>query len=210
MRVVLATANPGKVAELSRILDGLPIELVTAGELGVELPEETGSTYEANALLKAEAVARATGMVAVADDSGLEVDALGGAPGVSSAHYAGPDADDEANNRRLLAELAGVPPERRTARFVCVAAVVTPDGRRWTVRGELAGRLTDRPRGSGGFGYDPLFIAEGQDRTNAELPPHAKDAISHRGRAFRQVRAILASLLTGGDAGPVADPTRTS
>lgn len=197
MRLVLATANRGKLVELGRILAGLPVDLVPMDELGVDPPEETGATFQENALLKARAVSRAAGLAALADDSGLEVDALGGAPGVVSARYAGHHGDDTANNARLLAELAEVPHHRRTARFVCVAALVTPDGRAWTTRGTMGGRIARTPRGSGGFGYDPLFVGEGETRTNAELPPEVKDARSHRGVAFRALRPIVQELVAG-------------
>lgn len=194
-RVVLATTNPGKVREVARILDGLDVDLVPMGAVGLEPVEETGETFEANALLKARAAATGSGLPALADDSGLEVDALGGAPGVRSARYAGDDADDEANNRRLLADLAEVEPAARTGRFVCVAALATPDGRVWTARGEMPGVVLTAPRGSGGFGYDPLFVAVGETGTNAELAPDVKDARSHRGQAFRALRADVATAL---------------
>lgn len=195
MRIVLATGNAKKLAELQRILDGLDVELVPMSELGIEGAEETGDTFTANALIKARAVAQTTGEVAIADDSGLEVDALNGEPGVYSSRYAGEDGDDEANNDKLMMELAGLPDEMRTGRFVCVAALVTPDGHEWTVRGEMAGTITDEPHGEHGFGYDPYFVADGCQVTNAELDPEEKDAISHRGKAFRAMRAHVADLV---------------
>lgn len=195
MRIILATGNEGKRAELERILAGLDVELVAMTTLGLEGAEETGDTFTANALLKARAVVEATGEPAIADDSGLEVDALNGEPGVWSARYAGVDADDAANNEKLMAELAGLPDEMRTARFVCVAALVTPDGHEWTVRGEVAGRITDEPHGEHGFGYDPYFVPDGLSVTTAELPPEEKDLISHRGKAFRAMRAHVERLL---------------
>ncbi|HEX2028420.1 MAG TPA: RdgB/HAM1 family non-canonical purine NTP pyrophosphatase [Nitriliruptorales bacterium] len=198
MRLVLATANRGKLAELRRILADVPVDLVTMDQLAVDPPEETGATFEENALLKARAVSGATGLAALADDSGLQVDALSGAPGVLSARYAGRHGDDAANNARLLAELAEVPDHRRTARFVCVAALVTPDGRAWTTHGTMQGRIARTPSGSGGFGYDPLFVGLGETRTNAELPPEVKDARSHRGAAFRALRPIVEELVAGG------------
>jgi XTP/dITP diphosphohydrolase len=196
-RLVVATANPGKLAEIRAILADLDVELVPMTELGVPSPPEDGASFEDNALLKARACAAATGLVALADDSGLEVDALAGAPGVWSARYAGEPADDAANNARLLAELADVPPERRTARFVCAAAAVAPDGREVVVRGTMEGRIADQPRGVHGFGYDPLFVSDaaGDGRTNAELAPAEKDAISHRGAAFRALRTRLPEVL---------------
>lgn len=198
MRVVLATRNRGKLAELRRILDGLDVELIPVDVLGGEAPEETGDTFEENALIKARAVAAQTGLPALADDSGLEVDALAGAPGVVSALYAGVHGDDLANLEKVLEEMADVPDDRRQARFVCVAALVTPGGREWTARGVMEGRLTWFPRGARGFGYDPIFVGEGETRTNAELPAEVKDARSHRGAAFRAIRPALAALLTEG------------
>ena len=195
-RLVLATRNQGKVAELRRILEGLDVELLSAAV--VELPdvEETGDSFEANALLKARESAAACGLPCVSDDSGLVVDALGGEPGIRSARYAGAHGDDEANLRLVLERMAGV--QERGARFVCVAALVAPDGREWTVRGELEGVLTTAPRGSGGFGYDPIFVPSepGADsgRTTAELSPREKDAISHRGKAFRALRPAVTEL----------------
>jgi XTP/dITP diphosphohydrolase len=202
-RIVLATANRKKLAELERILDGIDVELVPMDALGLDSPVEDGETFEANALIKARAAAAATGLPALADDSGLEVDALGGAPGVRSSRYAsddpdGPEHDDDAaNNRKLVRELAGVPAERRTARFVCVAALVTPGGAAWTTRGTMEGRIVDEPRGEHGFGYDPHFVPEGETRTSAELSAAEKDAISHRGLAFRRIRPQVRTLLDG-------------
>jgi XTP/dITP diphosphohydrolase len=195
MRFVLATRNRGKVRELHDILEGLAVELLTMDDLALGSPPETGATFEENALLKARAAVAATGSPALADDSGLEVDALGGAPGVLSARYAGTDGDDEANNRRLIRELDGVPHDARTARFVCAAALVLPDGREWTSRGTMEGHVIDVPRGDAGFGYDPHFVAAGETRTNAELPPDVKNTKSHRGAAFRALRPRVAEVL---------------
>jgi XTP/dITP diphosphohydrolase len=203
MRVVVATGNPHKLSEIGRILAGLDVQLVAMTELGVPSPVEDGDTFEANALLKARACAEATGMTAIADDSGLEVDALGGAPGVRSARYAGADGEraevDAANNTRLVRELGGLPAEARTARFVCAAAIVTPDGLEEVVRGTMEGRVIEEPRGTNGFGYDPHFVSDvaGDGRTNAELPPAEKDEISHRGAAFRALRPHVERLLRG-------------
>ena len=194
MRVALASGNEKKRAEILAILAGLDVELVPMTELGVASPEETGETFEANALLKARAVVEATGLPAIADDSGLEVDALDGRPGVRSARYAGEDATDADNNAKLLAELDGVAPHERTARFVCAAALVTPDGDERVVRGLMEGYIIDEPRGERGFGYDPLFISAGEQRTNAQLPPEEKDARSHRGAAFRALRPHVQTL----------------
>lgn len=187
--VVLATRNRHKVVELRRILDGAPVELVSGLDLDIPDVDETGETFAENALLKARACVQATGLPSVADDSGLVVDALDGAPGVRSARYAGEYADDDANLRLVLERLNAAP--ERTARFVCVAALVTPDGQEVTEDGVVEGVLTDAPRGEGGFGYDPIFIAVGQQRTNAELTPDQKDALSHRGAAFRAIRPHL-------------------
>jgi XTP/dITP diphosphohydrolase len=165
--------------------------------LGVPSPVEDGETFEDNALLKARACVAATGLLAIADDSGIEVDALDGAPGVYSARYAGADGDDDANNAKLLAAIADVPAEQRTARFVCVAAAVSPDGTEVAVRGEMPGRVVGELRGDHGFGYDPLFVADATDdgRTNGELSSREKDAISHRGAAFRALADELPALL---------------
>jgi XTP/dITP diphosphohydrolase len=187
VRVVLATRNAGKVEEVAAIV-GEAAEVVGLESAGaVELPLERGSTYEENALAKARAVARATGVSALADDSGLEVDALGGKPGVHSSRYAGPSCDPAANNEKLLRELDGVPAGERGARFVCVAALVAADGRERLARGEVEGAITTAPRGEGGFGYDPLFVPRGYDRTFAEMAPEDKNRISHRSRAFREM-----------------------
>lgn len=190
--VVLATHNRHKVVELRRIMDGAPIELVSGLDLQIPDVEETGDTFADNALLKARACVEATGLPSVADDSGLVVDALRGAPGVRSARYAGEGADDDANLRLVLERLGGA--TERSARFVCVAALVTPDGQEVTEDGVMEGVLTDAPRGDGGFGYDPIFVAVGEQRTNAELTPTEKDAISHRGAAFRALRPHLVAL----------------
>jgi XTP/dITP diphosphohydrolase len=193
-RLLLASGNPGKLRELRAILRGLPVELVGfAGAGAGEPPEvaETGATFLDNALEKARAYAAWSGLAAVADDSGLEVDALGGVPGVRSARYAGAGAGDRANLDKLLAELAGVPPERRTARFRCAAVLVDRDLGEWHAEGTWEGRLLEGPRGTGGFGYDPVFVPDGWDRTSAEVDPATKDAASHRGRAFRALRPAI-------------------
>ena len=196
-RVVLATRNAHKVVELRRILEavGLAVELVGVEEYP-DVPEvpETGATFEDNAFLKARAVAHATGELAVADDSGLAVDALNGMPGVLSARWAG-GSGDEANLRLVLAQIGDVPDERLGASFECAAAAVFPDGRELVVRGSLRGSITREPRGSNGFGYDPIFVPAGGHRTTAELNADEKDAISHRGVAFRALAASLGDLL---------------
>lgn len=190
-RLVVATRNPGKVKEILAICDDWPVEWLTFEHVSWPEVEETGATYQENALLKADAVADATGEAALADDSGLEVDALGGAPGPRSARYAGRDADDEENLRALLRAVAGVPRAGRTARYRAVAAMAWPDGRHLWREGECEGILRTKPTGSGGFGYDPIFEPAGWDRTMAELEADEKDRISHRGRALRALRRIL-------------------
>lgn len=196
MRLVLASGNGGKLRELHRILADLSVELLDAAEAGLGDVEETGVTFAENALLKARAAVKVSGLVCVADDSGLEVDALAGAPGVRSARYAGRHGDDAANTTLVLERMSGR--ADRTARFVCVAALVTPDGREETTRGTLDGTLTLHPRGSDGFGYDPILQVQGDTRTTAELAPDEKDAISHRGRAFRALRPLVADIAAEG------------
>lgn len=194
--VLLATANAKKLAELRRLVAaaGLRLEIRGLGEVAdYPQPAETEPTFAGNALIKARAGVAATGLPALADDSGLAVDVLNGMPGVRSARWAGPDASDEDNNTLLLRQLDDVPDERRTARFVCAMALVLPDGTERVRTGEMPGRLLHAPVGTGGFGYDPLFVAEGQNVSNAELTGEAKDAISHRGQA---VRAIIDVLIT--------------
>jgi XTP/dITP diphosphohydrolase len=191
--LVLATRNEGKLRELARIL-GADVKLVGLDAFpGAPDVPETGATFEANALLKARAIAAYTGLPAVADDSGLCVDALNGMPGVLSARWAGQHGADQANLNLVLAQVADVPDGRRGARFVCAAALADPAGGETVVTGEVAGRLVRVPRGTGGFGYDPIFVPTGFDVTTAEMTPEAKDAISHRGRAFR----ALAPYITG-------------
>ena len=196
-RVVLATRNVGKVAELRRILaGGLDIELVgLAGFPAVGEIAETGVTFAENALIKAAAVAELTGLPAVADDSGLCVDALNGMPGVLSARWAGRHGDDQANLTLLLGQLADVPPDRRGAHFACAAAAVVPGRGHRLAEGTVVGHLLDRPRGSNGFGYDPIFVPSGAERTTAEMTAADKDAISHRGKAFGALVPLLAELL---------------
>jgi XTP/dITP diphosphohydrolase len=192
---VLATRNAGKIAELGRILAdvGGGVEIVGL-ESFPDAPDvpETGLTFADNALLKARAIAASTGRPAVSDDSGLAVDALHGMPGVLSARWAGRHGDDTANLELLLGQLADV--DERGAAFVCVAALALPDGGgEWTATGVLAGTLTRAPRGGNGFGYDPIFVPEGLSVTTAELAPSEKDAISHRGRAFRAIAPLIAA-----------------
>ena len=194
--LVLATRNEGKLRELARILSS-QIKLVGLDAFpdAPDVPE-TGATFEANALLKARAIANYTKMPAVADDSGLCVDALNGMPGVLSARWAGQHGDDQANLELVLAQVADVPDARLGARFVSAAALVVPKGGEWVVTGEVEGRLIRVPRGTGGFGYDPIFQPDGFDLTTAEMTPEAKDAISHRGRAFRALAQYIQGRLT--------------
>jgi len=201
-RVVVATANTHKLAEIARLVDAaaLGVTLVPMAELGVPSPVEDGATFAENALIKARACAKATGLPAIADDSGITVDALGGAPGVRSARFAGEDADDAANNLLLLVSLAAAgadTPAARRAAFVCAAALALPDGTGHVELGRMEGHVVDGPRGAQGFGYDPLFVADvtTDGRTNGELPPAEKDAISHRAAAFAALAPHLAAVI---------------
>ncbi len=188
-RLLLATRNRGKVRELRALLDGTGIDVTDLTEFPhVLLPEETGSTFAENALLKARAAACGSGMWALADDSGLEVEALGGAPGVRSARYSGENASDEDNNALLLQRLAAVPEERRGARFVSSVALCGPGGQCVVREGYCSGVVAWAPRGSGGFGYDPLFYVPAEGMTYAELPDSRKNEISHRARALFAIR----------------------
>ncbi len=198
MRTLLvATHNKGKLREYRELLRDLPVRLVYLDDVGIhEDVPETGSTFEENAIQKATACARLSGLLTLADDSGLEVDALGGAPGVHSKRYAGPDASDEDRIRKLLTELKGVPPEKRTARFRCVIAVATPEGEVITAEGTVEGVIATEPRGHHGFGYDPVFYLPDRGCTMAELPPEEKNRISHRARAAQAIKASLLELIT--------------
>ena len=192
--IAIASRNPHKLGEILRICASWPVSWVTFDERpDAAWPdvEETGETYLDNALLKGRAVAQELGLPALADDSGIEVDALGGAPGPRSARYAGPQATDERNLRELIRAVAGVPASGRTARYRCVAALCLPDGSDRHEEADCEGSLITSPRGSRGFGYDPIFVPAGWDRTMAELSPEEKDRISHRGRAFRGLAASL-------------------
>ncbi|GAA2347432.1 RdgB/HAM1 family non-canonical purine NTP pyrophosphatase [Saccharopolyspora halophila] len=196
-RVLLATRNQKKLVELRRILaaEGIGLEVVGLADVP-EFPEapETGATFEENAVAKAADAARATGLPSVADDSGIEVDALNGMPGVLSARWAGRHGDDQANLDLVLGQLNDVPDERRGAAFVSAAALVLPDGAETVVRGEWRGAIIRQERGANGFGYDPIFVPEGETRTSAELTPEEKDADSHRGRALRLLLPSLRKL----------------
>jgi len=196
MKVVIGTGNPGKIREILRIVGDVPgIVWLTSAEVPFPEVPETGDTFLANAMEKARTIAAATGYPTLAEDSGLEVDVLHGAPGVQSAHYAGHPPDRAANNAKLLMALAGVPDRRAT--FRTVAALALPDGRLWTADGELEGRIAEVPRGNAGFGYDPLFVPVGETRTLAELSAEEKDAISHRRRALDGLRRVLRELASG-------------
>ncbi|NYI08160.1 RdgB/HAM1 family non-canonical purine NTP pyrophosphatase [Allostreptomyces psammosilenae] len=202
-RLVLATRNAHKVVELRAILTesadsfGGPVPELVGADAFPEVPDvpETGVTFAENALLKAHALARATGLPAIADDSGLCVDVLGGAPGIFSARWSGRHGDDAANLRLLLAQLADISDEHRRAHFACAAAVALPDGTERVVEGTLPGVLRHEPVGSGGFGYDPILQPDGEERTVAELTAAEKNAISHRGKAFRALVPVLRELL---------------
>lgn len=200
--IVLATTNAGKLREFGQLFaaSGLPIHVVGLHEMGLSAPLETGATFAENAILKARHAAAGSGLLAFADDSGLEVDGLGGAPGVRSARYAGEGAGDEANRRRLITELARVPEAARTGRFRCAIAIAQPEGAVEVAEGCCEGHMVTAPRGDNGFGYDPLFLLPTEGRTMAELTTAEKNAISHRARATTLAIPILCRMLgvTGG------------
>lgn len=192
MEIVVATRNRKKLEEIRRILEGLPVKLFTVEDFpGCPEVEESEDTFEGNALKKAQAVAAFTGRTAIADDSGLEVYALNGAPGVYSARYAGEKASDRENLEKLLREMSSVPDDQRGARFVCVIALAFPDGTVKTFHGHVEGRIGRTPLGSSGFGYDPVFYPEGHERTFAQMSSEEKDSMSHRGRAIEKLREYL-------------------
>jgi XTP/dITP diphosphohydrolase len=196
IKLLVATNNPGKVREYEALLKGLPLTLTYPAREGIDIEvEETGSTFAENARLKAAAYARASGLWTLADDSGLEVDAVGGEPGTRSARYAGQGASDEDRYCLLLSKLEGVPWERRTARFRCVIAVARPQGEIRTADGICEGVIAFEPKGEHGFGYDPVFYMPEHDQTMAELKPEVKNRISHRARAAEGARRILQELL---------------
>jgi XTP/dITP diphosphohydrolase len=192
-RCVFASGNTGKLREVRRILGELGIEILAQSELGIEGADETGQTFVENALLKARHAARLSGLPAIADDSGLAVDALGGRPGVRSARYAGDDAGDQDNVKKLLEELRHLPPDRRQASFHCAVALVVPDSQEPAViaEAEWCGRILPSPLGTGGFGYDPVFFDDELGKGAAELTTDEKNAVSHRGKALRQLAARL-------------------
>lgn len=204
-KVVLASHNQKKLKELREVLGAAiegfdPSQVVSSADLGLADPVEDGVSFEENALIKARAAASASGLIAIADDSGLAVDILGGSPGIFSARWSGRHGDDAANNALLLAQLADIAPAHRGARFMCAAAAVIPHSDASAARevvelGEMRGALLKEPRGVGGFGYDPIFVPEGYEKTSAELSPEEKNAISHRGKAFRALATRLAGLM---------------
>ncbi|WP_301859147.1 XTP/dITP diphosphatase [uncultured Megasphaera sp.] len=192
-KLVLATHNAGKIREFRSVLEPLGFDVLPIRQVCPHItePEETGTTFAENACLKAEYYMKASGLPCLADDSGILADALNGRPGVYSARYAGPDCDDEANNRKLIADLSAFPPEKRTVRYVCVLALLFPDGRRILEEGQCQGILRDFYAGHNGFGYDPLFYVPSLGKTMAELSMDEKNAISHRGRALKQLVEAL-------------------
>lgn len=187
-KFVVASRNKGKLKEIAEILEGLPFEVISMEEAGILKDiEETGSTFEENALIKATEVFKATGQMVMADDSGLEVDYLCGAPGIYSSRFAGEGATDSDKNNKLLQLLEGVPLEKRGARFVCTIAVVFPDGRHFTVKGTCEGKIAFGPQGENGFGYDPLFFLPEYGLTMAQMEPEEKNKLSHRGKALKMM-----------------------
>ncbi len=192
-KVILASRNKGKIKEIGDILGKYDMTVVSRDDAGLPIDEveETGETFEENSYIKAKAILDVAGVPTVADDSGLMVDALGGAPGVYSARYAGENCTYEDNNRKLLSALAGVPDEKRSARFVSVITMLWPDGRKIVARGECEGRILTETRGEGGFGYDPLFVPEGYDISFGEMSPEEKNKISHRAKALMKLESIL-------------------
>lgn len=193
-KLIVATKNKGKLKEIREILDDVEVIGLCDLPLSLDIVED-GSTFEENALKKAEVLMHELSAPVLADDSGLEVDALGGRPGVFSARYAGENASDEDNMNKLLDELGNTPTDQRGARFVCVMCLVTPDGKHYTARGETKGRILNAPQGENGFGYDPLFYNEEYAKTFAQLSSDEKNALSHRGRALRQMHELLKQVL---------------
>jgi len=194
-KLLLATNNKGKVREYKSLLQGIPFQLVTPFNIGITTEvKETGNSFEENATLKASTLAKESGLLTMADDSGLEVDALGGEPGVLSARYAGEKASDRDKIEYLLLRLKDIPGDKLAARFRCVIAIATPEGRVELCSGECAGFITTEPRGYNGFGYDPVFYVPELGKTMAELPPEQKNRISHRARAAQKAREVLGNI----------------
>jgi|LSQX01.3.fsa_nt_gb XTP/dITP diphosphohydrolase len=192
MKIIVATKNVGKLEEVAQLLSKLPYDVISMSEAGMtDDIEENGDTFEENALIKARAVWKVTGETVIADDSGLVVDYLGGAPGIHSARYAGEGATDADKNNKLLSELAGVPADKKTARFVCAIGLIFPDGKEHVVKGLCEGYIVEKPVGNNGFGYDPLFYVQEFGLTIAQMDADLKNSISHRGNALRKILGIL-------------------
>jgi hypothetical protein len=194
-KIVFATTNEGKVKEIKEILKDFPIEVVSMKEMGITADiEENGTTFEENSLIKARALAKLTGLPALADDSGLEVDYLNGEPGIYSARYLGRDTDYDYKNNYIIDKLSGAKAEDRSARFVCVISLVLPDGREFVERGVVEGLIGYEQKGENGFGYDPIFYLPEYGKTSAELPPEEKNKISHRGKALTAMKKLIVTL----------------
>lgn len=202
--IVIATRNKNKIKEITALLDGMPINIFSLDDGNWQIPEiqEDGKTFKENAIKKAKTIARLTGKLTLADDSGLMVDALGGQPGVYSARFAGGDATDRENNLKLLQLMKNIPPDRRGAQFVCVIAVASPEGKVDAVEGICRGDIGYLEEGGGGFGYDPIFIPTGYNKTFAELSMSVKNKISHRGRALEKAKLVLERILAMSEVGP--------
>ena len=194
-KIVFATTNEGKVKEIKEILKDFPIEVVSMKEMGISAEiEENGATFEENSLIKARALVKLTGLPALADDSGLEVDYLNGEPGIYSARYLGRDTDYDYKNNYIIDKLSGAKGEDRSARFVCVISLVLPDGREFVERGVVEGLIGYEQKGENGFGYDPIFYLPEYGKTSAELPPEEKNRISHRGKALTAMKKLIVTL----------------
>ena len=194
-KIVFATANEGKVKEIKEILKDFPIEVVSMKEMGITADiEENGATFEENSLIKARALVKLTGLPALADDSGLEVDYLNGEPGIYSARYLGRDTDYDYKNNYIIDKLSGAKGEERSARFVCVISLVLPDGREFVERGVVEGLIGYEQKGENGFGYDPIFYLPEYGKTSAEIPPEEKNRISHRGKALTAMKKLIVTL----------------
>ena len=194
-KIVFATANEGKVKEIKEILGDFPIEVVSMKEMGITADiEENGTTFEENSLIKARALVKLTGLPALADDSGLEVDYLNGEPGIYSARYLGRDTDYDYKNNYIIDKLSGAKGEERSARFVCVISLVLPDGREFVERGVVEGLIGYEQKGENGFGYDPIFYLPEYGKTSAEIPPEEKNRISHRGKALTAMKKLIVTL----------------
>ena len=194
-KIVFATTNEGKVKEIKEILGDFPIEVVSMKEMGITADiEENGTTFEENSLIKARALVKLTGLPALADDSGLEVDYLNGEPGIYSARYLGRDTDYDYKNNYIIDKLSGAKGEERSARFVCVISLVLPDGREFVERGVVEGLIGYEQKGENGFGYDPIFYLPEYGKTSAEIPPEEKNRISHRGKALTAMKKLIVTL----------------